>query len=107
MNNGDLDELSDAMSVFEHIKGTPKYWHKIRTDMIAKIKQLGPFQFFFTLSCADKKWKENFVSILTQLGHTVVFQKSGRTDSIEEDSIEAFVDGQPLQKFIKEKYPND
>ena len=50
MNNGDLNELNDAMSVFEEIKGTPKYWQKIRTDMIAKIKQLGPFQFFFTLS---------------------------------------------------------
>ena len=81
MKNGDLDELNDAMTVFDHIKGTPRYWQKIRTDMIAKIKQLGPFQFFFTLSCADKRWEENFISILTQLGHNVVFQKSGYTNS--------------------------
>ena len=107
MNNGNLEELNDAMSVFEEIKGTPKYWQKIRTDMIAKIKQLGPFQFFFTLSCADKRWEENFVSILTQLGHDVVFQKSGCTDHIEGDEIEVFVDGQPLQNFMKEKFPQD
>ena len=107
MNNGNLDELNDAMAVFEEIKGTPKYWQKIRTDMIAKIKQLGPFQFFFTLSCADKRWAENFVSILNQMGHNVVFEKSGCTDNIEKDEIEAFVDGQPLHKFIKEKYPNN
>ena len=107
MNNGNLDELNDAMTVFEEIKGTPKYWQRIRTDMIAKIKQLGPFQFFFTLSCADKRWAENFVSILNQMGHNVVFEKSGCTDNIEKDEIEAFVDGQPLHKFIKEKYPNN
>ena len=107
LNNGNLDQLNDAMSVFDEVKGTPRYWQKIRTDMIAKIKQLGPFQFFFTLSCADKRWEENFVSILTQLGHNVVFQKSGWTDNMEKDEIEAFVDGLPLQTFIKEKYPNN
>ena len=107
MKDGNLDELNDAMSVFEEVKGTPKYWQKIRTDMIAKIKQLGPFQFFFTLSCADKRWAENFVSILTQLGHNVVFQKSGCTGNIEKDEVEAFVDGLPLKDFIKENYPHD
>ena len=41
------------------------------------------------------------------MGHNVVFEKSGCTDNIEKDEIEAFVDGQPLHKFIKEKYPNN
>ena len=61
-SDGSFCELKDAMSVFDNIKGTPKYWQKKRIDMIAKIEQLGPFQFFFTLSCADKRWDENLVS---------------------------------------------
>ena len=32
--------------------------------MIAKLDNLGPFQLFFTLSCADMRWDENFGSIL-------------------------------------------
>jgi hypothetical protein len=32
--------------------------------MLAKLDNLGPFHFFFTLSCADRRWEENFSSIL-------------------------------------------
>ena len=36
LKNGDLDELNDAMTVFDHIKGTPRYWQNktIRTISI-------------------------------------------------------------------------
>ncbi len=37
----------------------------------------------------------------------MVFQKTGHTNDIEKDEMEAFVDGQPLQSFIKEKYPHN
>ena len=30
---------------------------------------------FFTLSCADKRWDENFVSILRQKGLQVIYRK--------------------------------
>ena len=32
--------------------------------MIARLENLGPFHWFFTLSCADQKWDENFSSLL-------------------------------------------
>jgi len=32
--------------------------------LIAKLENLGPFSFFFTLSCADMRWSENFTSLL-------------------------------------------
>ena len=32
--------------------------------MLAKLDNFGPFQFFFTLSCADLRWNENFAAIL-------------------------------------------
>ena len=35
--------------------------------MLAKLENLGPFQFFFTLSCGDSRWDENFSSILKSL----------------------------------------
>ena len=65
IEDGDFNEAKDPMNVFDQVKGTPKYWQKRRREMVAKISQLGPFQFFCTLSCADKRWAENFVSILS------------------------------------------
>ena len=44
-------------------------------EVLAKLEQLGPFQFFFTLSCADKRWDENFVSILRQKGLQIIYRK--------------------------------
>ena len=34
--------------------------------MLARLDNLGPFHFFFTLSCADLRWDENFAAILRQ-----------------------------------------
>ena len=105
LENGNFNETKDPMNVFDQVKGTPKYWQKKRREMVAKIAQLGPFQFFFTLSCADKRWAENFVSILNQLGHTVTFEKSGTLDQMHDDPCVVLVDGEPLQEFLASKYP--
>ena len=105
VENGDFNESKDPMNVFDQIKGTPKFWQKKRREMVAKIAQLGPFQFFFTLSCADKRWAENFVSILTQLGHTVSFEKSGNIDHIYDDPCVVLIDGEPMEEFLQKEYP--
>ena len=34
---------------------------------MAKVCQLGPFHLFFTLSCAEMNWSENFVTLLKKL----------------------------------------
>ena len=60
----DVLQLSDAYSVFAKLKGTPKYWQTTRTELVAKVEQLGPFHIFFTLSCADKRWTEIFTTVL-------------------------------------------
>ena len=46
--------LDDAYSVLENAPGTPRYWQKKRHELIGKLENLGPFQLFFTLSCAEK-----------------------------------------------------
>ena len=63
--------LEDGFSVFDKISNTPAYWKTAKYEMIAKLENLGPFQFFFTLSCADSRWDENFSSILADLGISI------------------------------------
>ena len=46
-------KLEDPCTVFEKIKGTPKYWQRVRYEMIAKLENIGPFQIFFTLTAGD------------------------------------------------------
>jgi hypothetical protein len=44
-------EVKDPFTVFDRVKNTPKYWQKVKFDMIAKLENIGPFHWFFTLSC--------------------------------------------------------
>ena len=60
--------LENAFSVFDSAANTPTYWKKAKYEMMAKLDNLGPFQFFFTLSCADKLWNENLTTILQEQG---------------------------------------
>ena len=107
MDEGNFNQITDPMNVFDEVRGTPRYWQKRRNEIIAKIKQLGPFQFFFTLSCADKRWAENFISILSQQGHKITFEKSGTVSfgKFDDGSFQILVDGIPLDTFLKENLP--
>ena len=66
-NQGTEYTLDDSFTVFDNMKNTPKYWQKYKYEMIAKLENLGPFQWFFTLSCADRMWNENFSSLLEDM----------------------------------------
>ena len=65
--------------------------------MIARLEQLGPFQFFFTLSCADKRWAETMTSIFQLKGHKIqwTFDNSIHDFNIQIDNI-------PLQEFLQD-----
>ena len=69
--NGTLENFDNICSIFDDTPGSFRYWQKRRFEVLAKLEQLGAFQFFFTLSCADKRWEENFVTILKQDGIVV------------------------------------
>ena len=60
------------------------------------MEQLGPFHFFFTLSCAEKKWLEVILSLLRLDGHSITYIKSR-----EGDKEEIFVDDEPLDDFLE------
>ena len=74
INGVDEYDLDDAFTVFEGVRNTPKYWKKVKFDMIAKLENLGPFHFFFTLSCGDTRWDENFSTFLVENGYTMEYQ---------------------------------
>ena len=82
--------------VLENIKKTPRYWKKARVELFTKLESLGPFTFFFTLSCADVRWPENFTALLE--GHKVTYE-------CIEGKEDFFIDDQPLDEFLK-AYPN-
>ena len=75
--------LNDPYSVLDNIKNTPKYWQKARYELIARLENLGAFNFFFTLSCADMWWPENFVEVLKD--KTVKY--SSEPDEITVDGV--------------------
>ena len=56
--------LDDPFRVLDNIKNTPSYWKKARYELLARLENLGPFSFFWTLSCVDLRWPENFSALL-------------------------------------------
>ena len=49
-------KCSNAFDVFGKIPGTPQYWKNYRNELFARMEQLGPFHFFFTLSAAEMRY---------------------------------------------------
>ena len=90
-SNGDvIYSLRDPYMVLENIKNTPRYWQKARYELIARLENLGPFAFFFTLSCADLRWTENFSSLLND----VQVEYDSATDEIK-------LNGQSLDAYFE------
>ena len=61
-------KLNDAFSIFKSISGTPKFWQQKRYNLLAMINVLGPFQWFFTFSCAELRWPSIIGCILRKQG---------------------------------------
>ena len=61
-------KLTDAFSVFQKVRGTPKYWQSKRNNLLAMINVLGPFHYFCTFSCAELRWPEIIATVLRKRG---------------------------------------
>ena len=68
-----IQSISETLSIFKDIPGTPSYWRMFRNEILARIEQLGPFHFFYTLSCAEMRWIEVLSSLLRNEGHKINF----------------------------------
>ena len=99
--------LDDGYRVLDDIKGTPRYWKKAKYEMIAKLDNLGPFQLFFTLSCADMRWEENFGSILQDKGfdvkYDVVKDDENNWDTVISAKKKEDEEYKPIKVFIEEE----
>ena len=95
-----------VVDVFKKIPGTPAYWKVFRNEMFARMEQLGPFQFFFTLSSAEMHWPDVATSILHTIGRKIVYEEGWEEDQ-NKIKIEVEVDGEltlmPLPEY-KAKY---
>ena len=85
---------NDIVDVFKTIPGTPAYWKQFCHEIFARIEQLGPFNSFFTLSCAEMRWLEVSTSILHTIGKKIVYHEGW-----EEDETKIEVDEMPLPKY--------
>ena len=56
-------EHHDAWSVLRSVPNSPKYWRDKKRETIAMMDNFGPFHWFFTLSCADKRWEPCIAAI--------------------------------------------
>ena len=87
---------SDPLNIFKKRPGTCSYFRSYRGGIFAMMEQLGPFHFFFTLSCAERMWLEVKTSLLHLDGHSIRYLKSK-----EGDKEEIFVDEIPLDDFLE------
>ena len=96
-------DLNDAFTVFDGIKNTPKYWQSVKYDMIARLENIGPFHLFFTLSCGDTRYDENFSSFLVENGYEMSYsvKDDGTTETIVASKHERQIN-KNLETFLKE-----
>ena len=59
-----IKPLEDPYRVLEKSPGTPIYMRTKKYELIARLENLGPFNLFFTLSCGEKRYNENFTPFL-------------------------------------------
>ena len=97
-------QLEDPCTVFEKIKGTPKYWQRVKYEMIAKLENIGPFQIFFTLTAGDQRWSANFTPELEKMGCKIHYDvdtqgKENVTVEVTEDKRKV---SKPWQQYLKD-----
>ena len=89
--------MNDMFDVFKKVKGTPKYWQLARNELVAKIKQLGPFHIFYTFSCGEIRWPTIYLTLLREKGYKIEYP----VDYTGHDE-DLLVEGMPLWKYVNE-----
>ena len=68
-----------------------RYWSKRKLELFSKIENYGAFHIFFTLSCADYRFNENFTSFLQNENITYQFEDGQEKVLINSLSIEDYL----------------
>ena len=91
-------QLDDLYDVYKKVKGSPKYWQVAKSDLVAKVRQLGPFHVFYTFSCGEMRWIEVFLSLFKQKGYRVEYPNNweGNDEDIQ-------IEGMPLWTYVNDE----
>ena len=100
--------LENPYSVFQGVLNTPAYHKKGKFETNARLDNYGPFNIFFTLSCADYRWPENVAAVLREQGIglrcTVVNSLETKYEVLKEDEWIALDDY--VKNFMDETVHN-
>ena len=78
-----------------------RYWSKKKYELLAKIENIGKFHMFFTLSCGDMRFEENFTSLLKDHNISYVYNHGKEEVRIDGLSIDEFLEQNTTKhKFI-------
>ena len=108
-------QCKNAFDVFTKIPGTPSYWKNFRNEIFARMEQLGPFHFFFTLSAAEMKWSDVSTAILHTKGEIekIVYLKDWEYDDNliivvktngTETPLPEYMKNEAKHKFYKDEF---
>ena len=102
-SGNNIYSLQDGFSVFDNTSNTPTYWKKAKYEMMAKLDNEGPFQIFFTLSCADKLWHENVTTVLEENNIKVryEFDEMGNEKTLIQVANDNIDDWIPLDQYVE------
>lgn len=62
---------NQLFTTFRNIRGSPQYFKQMHLDMMAKLRQLGPYTFFITGSAAEFHWPQVIRTVAQQYGESL------------------------------------
>ena len=105
VSGGGMQTLEDPYRVLEKSPGTPIYMRTKKYELIARLENLGPFNLFFTLSCGEKRYNENFTPFFKEIEELKDFEmqyvvENGREEVLIKDGDKWVL----MDIFLKENY---
>ena len=95
LKHENLNRYNRSFEVFKNMRGTSMYYEESKKNVMAMLRQLGCPTFFFTLSCADMRWSENFAAILNEKGYEINYERTSKDeDGYMKTDIQARKPGQ-------------
>ena len=79
------------MSIILYFLNFYRYWSKKKLELFAKVENNGAFHMFFTLSCGDYRFNENFTSLLQDERISYIFKDGQEEVLINDLSIEEYL----------------
>ena len=95
-------EHHDAWSVLRGITNSPKFWRDKKAEVIATMDNYGAFQWFWTLSCADKRWQAVLATIARSFPEVedIIYQDKGGIEMEIKVKVKDVCEEVPLEKFM-------